>query len=74
VHGTKSTCFMSGRTVDQFVDECGVRTVSPYIHLPTDEQGKFTIHGDVYIHRFMHGEMLDERLGLRGQVVPIRLI
>ncbi|KAE9378438.1 hypothetical protein N431DRAFT_435551 [Stipitochalara longipes BDJ] len=47
---------------------------TPVILRPTDVPGSFRIIGDCYIYGFMHGEMLDEKWGVKQNIGPIKII
>ncbi len=38
------------------------------------ELGTFTVYGDVYLNSLMHGEMLDDKYGLRENMGTIRIV
>jgi hypothetical protein len=51
---------------------CNAHT--PFLLRRTADPLKFTVVGDCYMYGFMHGEMLDDRWGLKDKIGPISLV
>jgi hypothetical protein len=47
---------------------------APFILRGTEDSSCFEVVGDCYIHSFMHGEMLDEKRGLKEKIAQIVII
>lgn len=47
---------------------------TPFVMQTTPKPSSFTVVGDCYIHDFMHGEMLDDRWGVKENIGPIKIV
>jgi hypothetical protein len=46
----------------------------PMVLRPTTVPDEFTVVGECYLHEFMNGEMLNEELGVKENIHPIKII